>query len=280
MRDFAFGQYYPTNSPVHRLDSRIKLLLLILLVVFIFFIYSFAAYAALALFVLSTTLASKVPLRSLLKSIRGVLFLVIFIFLMQLFMHGGETVWAEWWIFTVTRESVVFGAFVALRLVLLVMTTALLSLTTSPTQLTDGFESLMYPLRIVKFPVNDVALIMGMALRFIPTLIEETDKIIMAQKARGSGFDTGGLIKKAKAMLPILIPLFVSAFRRADELADALDARCYNVSPRRTKMRSMKLRLADLAAVLVVGLLITFIMFDRYYFGGLDGYIWNFFATL
>jgi energy-coupling factor transport system permease protein len=279
MRDISFGQYYPAESPIHKIDARIKMLLLILLVVFIFFIRSFVVYAAYALFILFTTLLSKVPLRSLLKSVRGVLMLMIFIFLMQLFMHQHERILASWWVFTISVESIIFAFRITFRLVLLVMTTALLSLTTSPTQLTDGLESLMSPLRIIKFPVSDTALIMGMALRFIPNLIEETDKIIMAQKARGSGFDTGGFIQKAKSMLPILIPLFISAFRRAAELADALDARCYGINKRRTKMRKAYFAPRDFVAVLLVAILITFIMLERYYIGGLDYILWGIIRT-
>ena len=182
----------------------------------------------------------------------------------------------SWWIIEITLGGIDFAIKMALRISLLVMGTSLLSFTTTPVELTDAIESLLHPLTYIKVPVHDIALIMSIALRFIPGLMDETDKIMMAQKARGAEIDTGGLVKKIKAMLPVLIPLFVSAIRRADELADALDARCYNASNHRTKMKVLKFGVKDAVATLIVLVFATLILLDKYLLGGLDGYIVEF----
>jgi len=246
LRDISFGQYYPTNSIIHRLDPRMKLLAMIAYIVLIFFVKSYVGYLAFAIFIITTSLIAKVPIRSLLKSIKAVLFLVIFISIINvLFYRGdGEPLWG-WWKIAIYVDGIVFATKMALRLILLVTGPALLTYTTTPMELTNAIESLLSPLKLVKFPVHDLAIIMSIALRMVPTLMEETDKISLAQKARGADLDTGSIFARIKAMVPILIPLFVGAFRRADELALAMESRCYNATPNRTRYRVLKLKGRD-----------------------------------
>jgi energy-coupling factor transport system permease protein len=194
--------------------------------------------------------ASKVPFHSVLKSVKGIIVLLIFTSLLNLFFHGGDTVLAQWGIITIYLEAVLFSVFLMFRLIFLVIGSAVLTLTTTPVTLTDGLESLLKPLNLIKFPVHALALIMSIALRFIPTLIDETNRIISAQKARGADFESGSIIKRVKAIIPILIPLLISAFRRAEELGDAMDARCYSNSKNRTKYKKLKLTWRDLIAAL------------------------------
>lgn len=250
MRDMTLGQYYPADSFTHKLDPRVKLLLVIAFIVMVFLVKNLIAYSAIILCVVIGTLVSRIPLIKVLKSIKGIIFLVLFTAVLNLIFHKGETVLWSWWRITISVEGIFFSLKMALRLILLVAGTTLLTYTTTPTGLTDGIESLMYPLKLIKVPTHDIAVIMSIALRFIPILSEEVDKIMMAQKARGASFDTGGIVKRAKALLPVLIPLFVSAFRRADELALALDARCYNATPNRTRYQVMKLSYRDVIAML------------------------------
>lgn len=250
MRDMTLGQYYPADSFTHKLDPRVKLLLVIAFIVMVFLVKNLIAYSAIILCVVIGTLVSRIPLIKVLKSIKGIIFLVLFTAVLNLIFHKGETVLWSWWRITISVEGIFFSLKMALRLILLVAGTTLLTYTTTPMGLTDGMESLMYPLKLIKVPTHDIAVIMSIALRFIPILSEEVDKIMMAQKARGASFDTGGIVKRAKALLPVLIPLFVSAFRRADELALALDARCYNATPNRTRYQVMKLSYRDVIAVL------------------------------
>lgn len=274
MKDVVFGQYYPTGSGVHHMDARAKVLLMLAYVVLIFFVDSFVGYLAFALFVLAVTLVAKVPLKTLLRSIKGIAVLVIFISIINVFFSGlGEPMW-KWWILSVSVDSLLHAAKMALRILLLVLGPALLTYTTTPMELTDAIESLLTPLKWVRFPVRDVAVIMSIALRMVPTLMEETDRIMLAQKARGASLDTGNVFKRVKALVPILIPLFVGAFRRAEELALALDARCYNASPKRTRYRILRVTWRDLVGLLVFGALLTVIVLGlvKYDF---DGMIWD-----
>jgi energy-coupling factor transport system permease protein len=209
-------------------------------------------------------LFARVPVISVLKSIKSILFLVLFTVILNLFFYSGEYKVIYWQVgdfIQITDSSVIFSAFMALRLTLLVMGSSLLTLTTTPVELTDGIESLLSPLKVIKFPVHELALIMSIALRFIPTLADETERIICAQKARGGDFESGGIAKRAKAMIPILIPLLVSSFRRAEELGDAMDARCYAGSKNRTKFKKNTFRLSDVFGLLFVAGLITGVVF-------------------
>lgn len=275
-RDITFGQYYPGTSFVHRLDPRTKLVLVVAFIVAVFLVKSLYSYIAIALFILIATLGSRVPFKSILKSLKGIIFVVVLTAVLNVFFYsGGERVVWHWWKITITEEALLFALAMALRLIFLVMGTTLLTLTTTPMNLTDGMESLMSPLKLIKFPVHDVAIIMSIALRFIPILIEEVDKIMLAQKARGADFETGGLIKRAKALLPVLIPLFVSAFRRADELALALDARCYNATDKRTKYKVLRLGARDAAAAFFCALLIAAVVAINSSFWGLIGFVFH-----
>ncbi len=277
MKDVSFGQYYPAESALHRLDPRIKLLAVILYIVGIFFIRKFAGFALIALFLLVAILVSRVPFFKVLKSVRAVLFLVLFTVIMSVLFYSTKTeepLW-QWRFIKIYEQGLINAARMGLRLIFLVLGPSLLTLTTTPVELTDGLESLLKPLAMIKLPVHELAIIMSIALRLIPTLMEETEKIMNAQKARCASFDTGNIFKRAKALLPILIPLFVSSFRRADELADAMDSRCYRGAKGRTRMKVLKLRFRDFVAAFIMLALFAAILFLRYNWFG-----WSFLAVL
>lgn len=268
-RDVSFGQYYPAESFVHKLDPRTKLLMVIAYIVGVFLVKDLWGFIPVGVFLLAAILVSRVPLKSILKSLKAVLLIVILTAILNvLFYKEGQVLWS-WWRISITVEGLLTALRLALRLVLLVLGTTLLTLTTTPMNLTDGMESLMKPLKYIRVPVHDIALIMSIALRFIPILMEEVDKIMLAQKARGAAFDNGNIFKRAKALLPILIPLFVSALRRAEELALALDARCYNATPNRTKMKRLRFGYRDLIAALLTAVLIVLIVAVNCRFWGL-----------
>lgn len=248
MREFSFGQYYPGDSVIHKMDARVKLLITIAYIVSIFLVDGFFGFIYTVLFLAIAILLSKTPIRIVIKTIKPILFLVIFTAVLNLFFYqGGDILWQLGFIKIYTK-AIEFSIYMALRLILLVMGSSILTLTTQPVELTDGIESLLTPLKWVRFPVHELALIMSIALRFIPTLMDESDRIIRAQKARGADFESGNLLKKAKALIPILIPLLVSSFRRADELADAMDARCYSGGKNRTKFKQFHIGINDITA--------------------------------
>ena len=251
-RDVTFGQYYPSDSFVHKMDARVKLLLNLVYLVGIFFVVSFVGFAWITLFLLVAILASRVPVRNVLKSVKGVLFLLFFTVILNIFFTKGDNLLVKWWIIEIYAEGLIFAGKMFLRLSYLVIGSSILTLTTTPVDLTHALESLLKPLTWIKVPVHDLALIMSLALSLIPSLINETDRIIRAQRARGADFDTGGLIKRAKAFVPILIPLLVSSFRRAEELAFAMNSRCYEGATHRTCMRVMKLSWRDFLGTSVV----------------------------
>lgn len=281
MRDIAFGQYYPVSSPVHRLDPRLKIIFTVLYIVTMFFVSSYFGYALVLCFLLTVCAVAHVPPKAMFKSIKGIIILLIITAILNLFFYAGETsVEWTWWIFTVSPEAIDFALKMMFRLILLIMGTTILTFTTGTSELTDAIESLFKPLNLIKIPVRDIALIMSIALRFIPGLIEETDKIMMAQKARGADMESGNIFKRIKAMLPVIIPVFVSAFRKADELADALDARCYQASPKRTKMKKMSFAWRDLIAFLIFAAFVTVIFLDKYLWGGVDQYIVQAFQSM
>lgn len=271
LNDVTFGQYYPTQSFVHRMDPRAKIVLVIAYIVAIFLANNFFGLAAVTLFLIVAVAFSRVPAGSVLRSVKMILFIIIFTAVLNLFFYSSSSdlhILAQWWVITISWESIINMIFLAMRLFLLVLGTSVLTLTTTPVALTDGIESLLTPLKWIRFPVHELALIMSIALRFIPTLIDETNRIIAAQKARGANFETGGLIKRAKAMIPVLVPLLVSAFRRAEDLGDAMDARCYSGSKGRTKYKKLTFGWRDaVGLVLLVGL-ITGVVFLNIYFGG------------
>lgn len=250
-RDVTFGQYYFADSFVHRMDARIKLLLCLTFMVAIFFVTSFAVFGLIVLFLLLTIAVAKVPLGSILRSIKGIFVLLLFTAILNLFFTKRGTLLWSWWILEIYDGGIIFAAKMLLRLTLLVIGSNLLTLTTTPVELTHAIESLLAPLNVVKFPVKDFALIMSLTLSFIPSLIEETDRIVRAQKARGADFDTGSVFKRARAFVPILIPLLVGGFRRADELANAMNSRCYEGSTKRTRLVTMKLSWRDAVGAFV-----------------------------
>ena len=217
LKDITLGQYFPGDTVVHRLDPRTKLLMVIVYIVALFLAKWVVSYAVMLAFLVTAVALSRIRPRALFKGLKPLLFIIIFTAIINVFYTKGDVL-VQFWIFKITREGLVNAGFLVLRIVMLVTGTFLLTYTTSPIALTDGLESLLSPLKAIHFPVHELALMMSIALRFIPTLIEETDKIISAQKARGADFETGNLFHRAKALVPILVPLFISAFRRADEL--------------------------------------------------------------
>ena len=272
MREITLGQYYPVRSPIHSLDPRAKLVLMIAYIVMIFFVDAFVVYGLVGLFLLITIFLSRVPLLKVLKSLKMIIFLVVFTVIMSVLFYAGnenDILWS-WWIIRIYGQGLINAGKMALRLIFLVLGPTILTFTTTPVQLTDALESLLKPLSYIKVPVHSLAMIMSIALRLIPTLVEETDKIQNAQKARCADFETGNIFKRAKAMLPVLIPLFVSSFRRADELADAMDSRCYRGAKGRTRMKKMHFRLRDFFSLLIFALFFFVILWIRY----------NFFPTL
>lgn len=251
MKDITIGQYYPGQSQVHKMDPRMKIALSIGFMVIIFFAKSYPAYAAAGAFVIVSALLARIPLKFMLKTIKPLVFLLVITFIFNLFLTPGPTILFEFSFIRVTLEGVDQAFKLALRLIFLVMGTSLMTLTTSPVQLTDGLEALMKPLSIIRFPAHELAMMMSIALRFIPTLMEEANRIMKAQTARGADFESGKLMQRAKAMVPLLVPLFISAFRRADELAMAMEARCYRGGGHRTRMNELHMHLRDLWAFLI-----------------------------
>ena len=254
LRNITLGQYYPAGSPVHGLDARVKLLFVTVYVAVLFTLNGFWGYAAAAACLSLAVYASKVPPGFMFRGMKGILILIIFTTMLQIFFNQGETILFSFWRIKISLESLLLALRMTARLTLLICGTSLLTLTTSPIELTDAIEYILKPFKKIGLPSHEIAMMMTIALRFIPTLLEETDKIIKAQTARGADFDTGGIIKKAKGLLPILIPLFISAFRRADELAVAMEARCYRGDVNRVKMKVMKLTRRDARAVIIVGI--------------------------
>lgn len=245
LENITLGQYLPGNSFLHRLDPRAKILLTVLLITAVFLAGSWIGYLGLFLFVGGAAALTRLNFKYVIKGVKPIFYIVLLTFFINLFFNGGQTTLVEWRFIRITREGLKSATFMAMRLILLVLGTQLLTLTTSPIALTDGLERLLNPLRRIGFPAHELAMMMSIALRFIPTLMEETDKIMKAQTARGADFESGNLIQRAKALLPLLVPLFVSAFRRADELAMAMEARCYRGGDGRTRMKVLKMTKAD-----------------------------------
>ena len=245
LKDVTLGQYFPGNSPVHKLDPRTKLIATVLYIVALFLARSFVSYGVMLLLLGLSISISKVPLKSILRGMKPVLIIAIFTALLNLFYTPGEHVLVKVWVLTITLEGVLNAFFMVVRIMMLIAGTFLLTYTTSPILLTDGLESLLNPLKKIKAPIHELAMMMSIALRFIPTLIEETDKIMSAQRARGADFDSGNLIQRARALIPLLVPLFISAFRRAEELAIAMECRCYHGGEGRTRLRQLKYQSAD-----------------------------------
>ena len=258
LKDITLGQYFPGNSVIHRLDPRTKLLFLIVYIVTLFLASWWVSYGLILVFLIVCIAASQVPAKAFLRGMKPLIFILVFTGLLNLFLTDGQHVLFELWGLRLTMEGVEKAIMMVARILMLIAGTFLLTYTTSPIALTDGLESLLGPLKVIKVPVHELAMMMCIALRFIPTLIEETDKIMSAQKARGADFETGKLLDRVKALIPILVPLFISAFRRADELATAMECRCYQGGDGRTKMKLLRYKRWDIlcipiAVVLVAG---------------------------
>ena len=268
MREITLGQYYPVKSVLHRMDPRMKLIIMIMYIVMIFFIKTFVGFGIVLVFLALTIALSHVPLLKVLKSLKVIIILVIFTVIMSVLFYNGKAEDLLWsaGILKIYKEGLLNAGRMALRLVFLVLGPTMLTFTTTPVELTDGLESLLKPLSYIKFPVHELAIIMSIALRLIPTLVEETDKIQSAQKARCADFESGNVFKRAKAMIPVLIPLFVSSFRRADDLADAMDSRCYRGAKGRTRMKKLKVHFRDFATLFVMCVFFFAVLWLRYNF--------------
>ena len=250
LKDITLGQYFPGDTVVHRLDPRTKLLMVIVYIVALFLAKWVISYAVMLAFLVTAVALSRIRPRALFKGLKPLLFIIIFTAIINVFYTKGDVL-VQFWIFKITKEGIFNAVFMALRIMLLVAGTFMLTYTTSPISLTDGLESLLSPLKKIKLPVHELAMMMTIALRFIPTLIEETDKIMSAQKARGADMESGSLLQRIRALIPILIPLFVSSFRRAYELAMAMECRCYRGGEGRTRMKQLHLHQRDIGSLVI-----------------------------
>lgn len=263
LREITLGQYYPVDSFIHRLDPRVKLAGTFLFLIALFIVNSWTAYAVLALVLFGFILLSKVPFSFMVRGLKSVLFLLLLSVSFNLFLTPGEELFRIFFL-KMTKEGLQIASMMAIRLVMLVLSSSILTLTTTPNSLTDGMEKGLGFLKVFHFPVHEIAMMMSIALRFIPILVEETDKIMKAQMARGADFESGGLFRRAKAMVPILVPLFVSAFRRAYDLALAMEARCYHGGEGRTKMKPLHYRRADYLSYLFLFLVLLLSVGSRF----------------
>lgn len=256
LKDITIGQYVPGKSFIHRLDARVKIMLMIVYIAALFMINNPVSYILFTVFTIAAVLASRVPFGFIARGLKPMLFIIVFSGIINLFMTPGDVIWTApqifGWRLKITNEGLELSVMMILRLLYLMMGTSLLTLTTSPLMLTDGIENLLKPFNKIKVPSHEIAMMMTIAIRFIPTLTEETDKIMKAQMARGADFESGNIIRRAKAMVPLLVPLFVSAFRRADELSVAMEARCYNGGTNRTRMKQMKTTMTDLWGTVIM----------------------------
>jgi energy-coupling factor transport system permease protein len=263
VRDITIGQYIPGNSVVHRLDPRTKIIITLAYMIILFVLNNFQGYIFPVVFILFTMILSKISLRYIMKGLRPLFFIIALTFVLNSFMIKGRVIY-EIGPLDITYEGLSQGAFMAIRLVLLIIGTSLLTLTTSPISLTDGIERLMSPFKRFGVPAHELAMMMTIALRFIPTLLEETDKIMKAQMARGADFESGNIINRAKNLVPLLVPLFISAFRRADDLAMAMESRCYRGGENRTRMKELKMTALDFGTYAVFSLIIIGAIISRY----------------
>ena len=264
MKNITMGQYYPVDSWVHRLDPRMKILLTVAMIVAVFLVKSMVGYGLILGFMYFVSKLSNIPFKMLIKGVKPLRFILILTFLLNLFFNNGTTMLVEWGFLKISYEGVSQAVHYSLRLVFLVLGTSLMTLTTSPIALSDGIEMLLSPLKKIHFPAHELAMMMSIALRFIPTLMEEADKIMKAQMARGADFESGNLLARAKAMVPLLVPLFVSAFRRAGDLAMAMESRCYHGGENRTRLRVLKITRNDWLAGAAVCGLIALIVLEGY----------------
>lgn len=251
IKDITIGQYIPGNSPVHRLDPRLKILISIFFIIDLFIITNFKGYLFVLIFIFASIFLAGIKFKYIFKGIKPILFLILITAIFNLFLTPGKEVLISYGKLTLYKEGFYLASFMVIRLIFLITGTSILTLTTSPIELTDGLETLLNPFKKIGLPAHELAMMMTIALRFIPTLMDETDKIMKAQMARGASFDEGNLVKRAKALIPILVPLFISSFRRADELAMAMESRCYRGGEGRTRMKILKFSSIDISASLL-----------------------------
>lgn len=262
IRDITLGQYYPGNSVIHKLDPRVKILAALLYIVALFVVNKFSGFIVAIVFLEAVIIISRVPRKYIWRGLKPVLIIIAFTLIVNIFMVRGEVLW-QFGVLHITREGLRTAAFVGIRLVLLIIGSSMLTLTTRPIGLTDGIEALLSPFKKIGLPAHELAMMMTIALRFIPTLLEETDKIIKAQQARGADFESGNILRRAKALIPILVPLFISAFRIAQDLAMAMEARCYGGDVKRTRMNAMVFARRDLIAAIIFCAFLAFIVLQR-----------------
>ncbi len=264
LKDITIGQYFPGDTIIHRLDPRIKIIIVSLFIMSLFFVNSFIPYIFILGFILMVIKISGVPLNYIIKGLRPLLFIILITFAINIFLTKGEVLYKIGPL-SITKEGLYFAFFMGLRLIFLITGTSLLTLTTSPIALTDGIESLLNPLKKIGVPAHELAMMMTIALRFIPTLLEETDKIMKAQMARGADFESGNILRRAKNLVPLLVPLFINAFRRADELATAMEARCYRGGDNRTRLNELKLVKSDMLTLVSSMVFFGFIISTRFF---------------
>lgn len=262
LKDITIGQYLPGNSFVHKLDPRVKILLSLLYIAILFIVNNFYGYVVIAGFTFLTIFIAKIPPKFIFKGLKPILWIILFTAVLNLFLTPGDIIYRLGPL-KITDKGVYTAVFMILRLVFLIIGTSILTLTTSPITLTDGIERLLNPFKKIGLPAHELAMMMTIALRFIPTLIEETDKIMKAQKARGADFESGSIVKRAKSLVPILVPLFVSSFRRAEDLATAMEARCYRGGEGRTRLKELHINKNDIIAIIVVLLLFVLSILSR-----------------
>ncbi|WP_044914687.1 energy-coupling factor transporter transmembrane component T family protein [Butyrivibrio sp. WCE2006] len=260
LRDITLGQYYQTESVLHKLDPRVKITATLVYIVSLFVVDNFIGYAIAAAFLIMTVMLSNVPVKFIFKGMKAIFFLLLITMTFNLLLTPGEPI-VKFWILSITKEGIKIAAMMGIRLVFLITGSSIMTLTTTPNQLTDGLEKLMNPLKVFHVPVHEISMMMSIALRFIPILMEETDKIMKAQMARGADFESGSVIQRAKSLIPLLVPLFISAFRRASDLAMAMEARCYRGGEGRTKMKPLIYHKNDfIAYAIIVAYLIIMIV--------------------
>ena len=262
IRDITLGQYYRGDSCIHRIDPRIKIIITLVYIISLFIVNNFVGFGVAFLLMSATIILSKVPLRFMLRGLKPIFLIIVFTFLLNLFMYDGTILWKAGFL-KITKEGLYTALFMAIRLIFLIIGSSLLTLTTRPISLTDGIESLLSPLKKVGVPSHEIAMMMTIALRFIPTLMEETDKIMKAQQARGADFETGNLFQRAKNLIPVLVTLFISAFRIAQDMGLAMEARCYRGGEGRTRMNSMKMDGKDAVVVIILILYLLAVVATR-----------------
>lgn len=270
IKDITLGQFFPGNSVIHKIDPRVKILLIISYIVFLFVANNFVSLGFMVLVTVAIVLLTKIPVKMYFKGLKAIMFIILFTSVLNMFYGSGEPIW-QWGFLKITLNGISNAVFISIRIVALIFISCVLTYTTSPTDLTDALERLMKPLTVFHIKVHEIAMMMTIALRFVPTLLEETDKIMNAQKARGANMDSGGLIKRVKAMMPVLVPLLVSSFNRAYELAVAMECRCYRGGGGRTRMKVLKAETKDAVAVAVSVFVLAGVIVCNVMFGAIAG---------